>query len=1013
MAVFATSCDAIKDVFNNNATLPTTAKEKIAYAFNGVASSMTDQKAHLKKRDSVLVYADSYDESEQLKRIYELFDVAERKSDPEFDYDEPPMIQFQYLKSLYEETNSNYELGKVYKYSFDGTIKYDFATGERTIDQNYVCEARIDLDIDDNDIITAHFGVILTYTNGDDVHEQRFYAEMTLVYDMTKTLPNYELSMKYVDDCSRYEADEEKINTYEYDYVNTVDGGISEWRKFYYCSPVKMVKDDSHATFDAYRGAIDYSGRARAYKDGVAYFTNHTDSHDALENKTLRDAICAEFYNGFGLNATDIKSDVYHAKDGVENAAIKKTFDKFSEITKEDIISSLVTSGADKEEKHHDEEEEGAWPAGKINDYVTVYVPSLSTSQGKVTRVENDERGILVYLEDVTHNEYEEFKGSLSENGFVPMESANGNIYFLDNGDTLIVISVYESAGEVMIAKVEKEQGNTVEVSLYTVEKGNVTLLAVEIGIEGKALDISRYGADYEFYRDSAFTIPAGDIIASQGLALYLKPRGYNGGDIGGEGSNENENGGDNGNGGQGDINYVHVEYYLVTEGSAKLLYDEYCVEGKAIDILQIGNFVAYLDIKLEQEADVIYAEEGLCVYLKPIGSNGENGQNNDEGESGKEEENGNGGQSEVNYVSVEYYLVTEGNISLLERESIPEKAEIDVRRFGDYEAYFDKACTQRADKAIAMANLRIYLKERNSQPSTVRFNIKALYENGEFIDYMSVPVNKGETIGYGDYEYLLYEDAAFTKLLDPSLTVALESDATAYTRDMYREEKLYLTTTWFINGVNVTYDATIAGNDFFVVRRGKLFKDENAFGPYPFRNGNCKFYYDQNKSAPVFEDGKAVYFTEGENVHIYAYLESDIYRKVEYYCGDTLLATCMVGVGETIGEGSLWEKGIKITELGEVRCGEIVTVDSQDVYVDRVLTDGVVTVVKYERLAEIKYAYCSKGKVVGYSYSHIQKGEEFECDESSNYFTSPECNEPLVYKGTLTTGMTVYITAG
>ena len=40
-------------------------------------------------------------------------------------------------------------------------------------------------------------------------------------------------------------------------------------------------------------------------------------------------------------------------------------------------------------------------------------------------------------------------------------------------------------------------------------------------------------------------------------------------GDIGGEGSNENENGGENGNGGQSEVNYVSVEYYLVRESAA------------------------------------------------------------------------------------------------------------------------------------------------------------------------------------------------------------------------------------------------------------------------------------------------------------------------------------------------------------------------------------------------------------------------------------------------------------
>ncbi|MBQ7713188.1 MAG: hypothetical protein IJT69_05160, partial [Clostridia bacterium] len=285
--------------------LPTDKYEKVAFAFSGVARSLSGHgdaalSASAQTFYGTVAHADEYDGTEAVRTLYSLFDMREQTDDPDFKYDEPPMIQFQYIKALYDEVGKDYEFGKIYTGTVTGHADFDFATGEKTVRQDYTSEARIDIDIDENDLITVHLGLQTVYTHGSESHEQRFYAELYLDYDMTKTEPNYELTMKYVDDCSRFVSESERTNTYEYDFVNVKQGAISEWRKLYHCSPTRLVRDAEHTSFASYADAVLYGGRAHAYKDGVKYATNHTDVHGHSVNYALRRSISTLFFDSFG-----------------------------------------------------------------------------------------------------------------------------------------------------------------------------------------------------------------------------------------------------------------------------------------------------------------------------------------------------------------------------------------------------------------------------------------------------------------------------------------------------------------------------------------------------------------------------------------------------------------------------------------------------------------------------------------------------------------------------------------
>ena len=59
----------------------------------------------------------------------------------ELEYDQPPMIQFQYLKSALEKIGTGFEFGTKYYYDIQNTVYYDIYVYSRTI-INYHKERR-------------------------------------------------------------------------------------------------------------------------------------------------------------------------------------------------------------------------------------------------------------------------------------------------------------------------------------------------------------------------------------------------------------------------------------------------------------------------------------------------------------------------------------------------------------------------------------------------------------------------------------------------------------------------------------------------------------------------------------------------------------------------------------------------------------------------------------------------------------------------------------------------------
>ncbi len=337
--------------------------EKVEFALNGVEKSIKENSNKSSKSSDKLssidlnlgiinnnsIYNDFNNNMYSIVKDESAFDAIDRlytSSDnqgdviDELEYDQPPMIQFQYLKSALEKIGTGFEFGTKYYYDIQNTVYYDIDSGEIINDENhkwnYVFRLALEINIDDNDLITADISFDIKLTQNNIEHNQVWYVGMELDYDMNNTTPNYTLDM--------ITNNQNLNNLYviENDYVNVVDNKIDEWRKFLLETNEKVVKDTNHPNFDSY------------ISEGIEYVVDHAKWY---KNKNLRKLmnntgenkrIVANAYFDSGMNTTDINSDAFLNKTGTSNEKIGEFYTEISNIYGKDIIYSILPS----EEEH-------------------------------------------------------------------------------------------------------------------------------------------------------------------------------------------------------------------------------------------------------------------------------------------------------------------------------------------------------------------------------------------------------------------------------------------------------------------------------------------------------------------------------------------------------------------------------------------------------------------------------------------------------------------------------------
>lgn len=365
--------------------LPETDYEKVVFAFEGVEKSFQkngDKKsADLNDRAVPRLLSGEGDPLSVLRSIYESGDSQGDVID-ELEYDQPPMIQFQCLKSVLEKIGSDFSFGVKYYDDMTGEVFFDPETGrdmngislEATRNQykyDYLFRLSLRIGIDENDDIKADVSFDIRLTRENEEINTHWYVKMILDYDMTSTTPIYTLAMWTAND----EKELAHIDgyVYEYDYVDMKAGGINEWRKFVLEADAELVKDETHWSFETYRneGVVFNADTCKWYRDNdLKKITRYT------EEKGAR--IADAFFN-FGLNESAIDETPFVSADGERNEAIKSAYGDFCNAFKKDVIYSLVTK---REEDHHGDNQNHGEAVG-----ITVL-----TEEGEAWSAQNIER---------------------------------------------------------------------------------------------------------------------------------------------------------------------------------------------------------------------------------------------------------------------------------------------------------------------------------------------------------------------------------------------------------------------------------------------------------------------------------------------------------------------------------------------------------------------------------------------------------------------------------------------
>ncbi len=337
--------------------LPESKYEKVEFAFNGVEKSfknikLTSNEENTKNGISfdsnvIGLMAAKVNESEysQIESLYLPSDSQGDKID-DLEYDEPPMIQFQYLKNALEKIGDNFEFGTKYYYDVQNSIYYDVATGKIINDDNYkwnyVFRLALEINIDDNDLITADVSFDIKLTQNNTVYNMNWYVGMELDYDMNDMTPNYTLNMM---------TDDKGLKgTYvlENDYVNVVDNKINEWRKFNIEADRKVEKDNNHPNFDSY------------ISEGIEYGVDHckwyknNNLRKLMNNKGENKRIVANACFNAGLNSTDINGQAFLNKNGISNDKVGEFYTEISDIFGKDIIYSILPDDDDHKNDNDD-----------------------------------------------------------------------------------------------------------------------------------------------------------------------------------------------------------------------------------------------------------------------------------------------------------------------------------------------------------------------------------------------------------------------------------------------------------------------------------------------------------------------------------------------------------------------------------------------------------------------------------------------------------------------------------
>ena len=315
--------------------------KKVKKAFDGVESSLKAKKSKSNKQALLYKLAINEAPSDSFETLFNSYAESRGDTIDELEYDQPPMIQFQCLKTVFESIGESFDFSNKYYDTISGDFYFDLNTGDgktaqdgETYHYTYDFVLGLGVMLGDDGLITADISFDIGLDQGNNHYDVSWFVKMYLEYDFNNNTPTYTLLM--LSDSDETDFPYRIGVTYEYDYVKVNQNKISEWRKFYYEVDQKLVRDSSHPDFDSYKDDVAYkTGNLSWYKNSDLGKVKNLDADNDL-------AFAKELFD-LGLNTTDIAKENYFKGNGIQTSKISDMYRSFSNVFGKDIIYALIT----------------------------------------------------------------------------------------------------------------------------------------------------------------------------------------------------------------------------------------------------------------------------------------------------------------------------------------------------------------------------------------------------------------------------------------------------------------------------------------------------------------------------------------------------------------------------------------------------------------------------------------------------------------------------------------------
>ena len=775
---------------NKKTDLPSTAYEKVGFAFNGVEKSFSSASGakNAAPAGGSKIYAAKNDEALNVIRGLYIETDKETWNGEEVDYDQPPMQQFHYLKAVFENIGSDYAFGTKYHDVVEGYMYFDDETGYRVRSDAADAESRkyayridfaMSIVIDENDLIFSEVSFEITLTKGAEQKRTYWYVSFDLDYDMESSTPNYKMLML----TDNKEGDLPYLHRpqgYEYDYVEVRDNEIVEWRKFGLEAEKELVFDQAHASFSDYeREGLAYSADTCKWYNGREY--------NKIKQKTpeKESALATALVDGLGLNSTNIKSAAFFTKTGVRSEAISAFYRTISDMIGEELVYELVCKKEDKER------ESVGWPTNFLQQQgIADRIPSLEATATVAYTVSFGTREgqnyAMLTLSGAWSEALEGYKATLIENGFIRSDSGTAEIYVLPRNDGKIPTVMIERN---VVYLIGADAGSG----------GQEKAVVIEYVGEFRGVYAS-YSQETIFEKDVAPTIAdfSGGMVSAEAIAGYVSGTGtkYNIVLIG--------------NGDAAAIAENAYELFMQSLGDAPWFAQGAPVryftdDHRNLDVVVLVNDgvdesgVPVLDIYVFTFTKGSVKEITASMQGGGQGGQGQGGQGQGGQGQGGQGQGGEGqggeGEGENTTTNVYVWTVGESGKEPYAQNSCNNGEEIDVWEYAQsddriiYCLYSDEGCAQMIPiDSIVYANgedINIYRKEVEEDYVGVTFH---RYMNGAFLSKKTVVYRKGQIVyslsdGISDVggEFLVYRSADQNDQVDQSKRQIFMESTTLY----------------------------------------------------------------------------------------------------------------------------------------------------------------------------------------------------------------------------------------